>query len=102
MTGYLGKFPIECKKSKDEWALYFIGFYGGIDGDHHKAWVLDQVARILHGTEVIAEEAKWDNGESEIRVHTGKPTAEYLLWVKEMKNGEYGPDSYDYDEGIAP
>ena len=23
--------------------------YGGIDGDHHKAWVIDQMVRVLAG-----------------------------------------------------
>lgn len=30
-------------------AMKIIEQYGWIDGDHHKKWVLDQVARILLG-----------------------------------------------------
>ena len=51
--------------------------YGGTDGDHHKAWVIDQVIRILAG----------DN---------------YGTIVAESKNGEDGPDTYSWNEGIAP
>lgn len=58
-------------------ALNLILQYGGIDGDHHKMWVLDQVVRVLTGDR-------------------------YAEWVKEAKNGEDGPQTYDWDEGIAP
>lgn len=60
-----------------EQALEVIERFGGIDGAHHKDWVLDQVVRIL--------------------------TAEkYDQWVVEMKDGEDGPETYDYSVGIAP
>ncbi len=58
-------------------ALTLICNYGGIDGAHHKQWVLDQVVRALTG-----------DG--------------YAAWVAEAKDGEDGPDTYDWDEGIAP
>lgn len=51
--------------------------YGGIDGSHHKAWVIDQMVRILAGDD-------------------------YERIVAEAKNGDDGPDTYDWDEGIAP
>ena len=53
-----------------------IGF-GGIDGDHHKAWVIDQIFRILCGNDYADEVAK-------------------------AKDGADGPDTYSWDEGIAP
>lgn len=68
-----------CTKEKiaiDE-ALSLIFQYGGIDGSHHKAWVLDQVVRALTG-----------DG--------------YEAWVANARDGEDGPETYDYDEGIAP
>lgn len=58
-------------------ALDLIGGYGGIDGSHHKMWVLDQAARILAG-----------DG--------------YEAWAAEQRDGEDGPDTYEWDEGIAP
>jgi len=51
--------------------------YGGIDGDHHKAWVIDQMVRILAG-----------DG--------------YDKLVAYAREGEDGPETYDWDVGIAP
>jgi hypothetical protein len=111
---YLGEFPIEDENnpyldfSPAEWALVYIRDFGGIDGEHHKLWVMDQVVRILHGTPVEVVEARWGvsvnhpNGETNIRFNTGEPTQEYHDWVAKCRNGEDGPDSYEYDEGIAP
>jgi hypothetical protein len=58
-------------------ALDIIHRYGVIDGAHHKQWVLDQVVRALTG-----------DG--------------YADWVIRQKDGEDGPDTYEWDEGIAP
>ena len=51
--------------------------YGQIDGAHHKLWVIDQMVRSL----------------------TGK---NYPKWVKQACAGEEGPDTYEWDVGIAP
>lgn len=51
--------------------------YGGIDGDHHKTWVIDQMVRKLAG----------DN---------------YDKIVAEAKSGEDGPDTYEWGVGIPP
>jgi hypothetical protein len=48
-----------------------------IDGDHHKTWVIDQMVRALAG-------------------------GDYKRIVTEAKAGEDGPDTYAWDEGIAP
>lgn len=53
--------------------------YGGIDGDHHKTWVIDQMVRALLGNEET-----------------------YSEWVCYCKNGEDGPDTYSWETGIAP
>lgn len=95
---YLGEFPApdsdEANYSKEEMAIEYIGRYGYIDGDHHKQWVLDQVARILMGTPVLVTEARWSDGNSEIRLRTGEPSAEYFEWR--------GENFDEDDEGIAP
>jgi len=57
-------------------ALRMIGDYGDTDGAHHKMWVLDQVVRIL--------------------------ADDYDAWLKEHLDGEDGPNTYGWDEGIAP
>jgi hypothetical protein len=57
-------------------ALEIVGYYGGIDGGHHKQWVLDQVVRRL--------------------------SQDYDEWVREQRDGEDGPETYDWDEGTPP
>lgn len=89
--------------TEKDWAMYFIECYGQIDGDHHKAWVLDQVARILQGTPITIMKACWDSGYFEYRVYTGNASDEYYKWAKSMLGEEHdGEYEYDYDEGIAP
>lgn len=56
--------------------------FGGIDGAHHKTWVIDQMVRAL-----LTDEG--DDGE-------------YERFVRMAKAGEDGPDTYEWDEGIAP
>ena len=111
MNGYLGEVIVSKWRtpyrfySKVDMAMIYVERYGGIDGDHHKTWVLDQVARIVKGTPLIFMKATWDNGEVEWRFYTDKPSKKYLAWVLEMR-GEYDAENeeyeYGYDEGIAP
>lgn len=58
-----------------EAAMQIIERYGGIDGAHHKQWVIDQVARALTGPR-------------------------YDIWVHEMTSGENS--DYFWEVGIAP
>ena len=51
--------------------------FGGIDGNHHKAWVIDQMVRVLAG-------------------------CRYEAIVKESCDGEDGPNTYTWETGIAP
>ena len=51
--------------------------YGSTDGDHHKMWVIDQMVRALTGPG-------------------------YETWVAVATDGEDGPDTYSWEEGIAP
>jgi hypothetical protein len=111
MEGYLGETPVDVATDPAyagweprDWALLYITRYGQIGGDHHKAWVLDQVARILQGTPVIVTEARWANGETERRVRTGEPTENYTIWVEDMLGEDYGDGEreYTYDVGIPP
>ncbi len=57
--------------------------YGGIDGDHHKMWVIDQMVRALTGCR-----------------HNYR--TEYDDWLAEYRSGENGADTYEWDEGISP
>jgi hypothetical protein len=108
-TKYLGQTPVDLTKhpmyskyTPSDWALHWIVAYGGIDGDHHKNWVIDQVARILKGTPVIGVEAAWDNGRTEMRFWLDEPSPEYIQLVKDARAGEDGPETYGWNEGIAP
>lgn len=51
--------------------------YGGIDGTHHKSWVIDQMVRVLAGEK-------------------------YEEIVREACDGEDGADTYSWEVGIAP
>ena len=109
---YLGETPIDISQHPTysrytpiDWAMYYIGRYGQIDGSHHKQWVLDRVARILLGTPVTVVQATWSNGYTEDRVRLAdEPSTAYLAWVEAMlgDTDECGDREYSYDEGIAP
>ena len=63
--------------SRIEAAIALAVRYGGCDGEHHKAWVIDQMVRYLAGDR-------------------------YEQIVRDAKAGEDGPDTYTWDKGIAP
>ena len=94
MKGYLGEItPDETPYDNwtpTEWALEYITRYGGIDGSHHKQWVLDQTIRILKNTPVIVTLAQWDNGYSEWRFTTGEPSKAYMDFIEENEGFEKG------------
>lgn len=104
---YLGEASVRIENtpfkdcSRSDWALNYINRYGGIDGEHHKTWVLDQVARILSGAPISVRIARWSDGTSEFRFTVGSSEA-YEEFVKEHRDGEDGPETYDWDVGIAP
>lgn len=58
-------------------AIDIIYSYAGCDGDHHKTWVIDKVVRALLGEK-------------------------YEQWVAEYNDGEDGPNTYEWQTGIAP
>jgi hypothetical protein len=51
--------------------------YGQVEGEHHKAWVIDQVTRALFG------EA-------------------YEKYVAAYKKGDAGPNTHEWNESVAP
>lgn len=44
-------------------ALRFALAYGQIDGDHHKAWVIDQIVRVLSDDAYFALIERWENND---------------------------------------
>lgn len=75
--------------------------YGGIDGGHHKMWVIDQMVRALTGCPEVTDQAIDYRGAPYSFTRQGE-SEEYLAWVREAKAGKDGPDTYGWDEGIAP
>lgn len=69
-----------------EAALKVVMNYGGIDGGHHKQWVLDQVVRALTGAPESGTSTKYERWKKE---YSGDP---------EDEENYYG----EWDEGIAP
>lgn len=65
----------ECRRVPDAIALAVR--FGGIKGSHHKSWVIDQMVRVLAGPD-------------------------YAKVVAFATAGEDGPDTYQWDCGIAP
>jgi len=65
-------------EGKIERTLDLIENYGGIDGSHHKQWILDQIVRIL----------------------TGK---HYETWLENYEDrDDDGNPQCEWDTGIAP
>jgi hypothetical protein len=82
-------------------ALDYAVKFGGIDGDHHKAWVIDQMVRALTGCPPKQCWAMDANGRSYAYEAQGE-SKEYLKLVADAKAGEDGPETYTWDEGKAP
>jgi hypothetical protein len=64
-------------KAKINAAIEIALKYGGVDGSHHKNWVIDQMIRALAGDE-------------------------YSEIVRVACDGDDGPDTYTWETGIAP
>lgn len=101
MTIPIEESSIQTDSSGKALALDFIMRYGGIDGDHHKTWVIDQVVRALHNVPVTVTRRSWNDGSFRDDVEQSTNEA-YENWVKSYKDGEDGPDTYEWDVGIAP
>lgn len=82
-------------------ALLFATKYGGIDGDHHKAWVIDQMVRALTGCPDINVVATDSRGKMYEYTKLGE-SDEYKKLVADTCNGTDGPNTYHWEEGIAP
>lgn len=69
--------PVDARDTRVAQALDIAHQYGTIDGSHHKMWVIDQMVRALTGDD-------------------------YPTWVRTHNTGDEGPDTYGWEEGIAP
>ena len=84
------------KKERIAKALEYADSYGGIDGGHHKMWVIDQMVRALTDCPMIDDHA-YDYKQ---RLYSFKRQGEsktYKKFVQDRKDS-----GHDWDEGIAP
>jgi hypothetical protein len=82
-------------------ALDIAAIYGGIDGSHHKAWVIDQMVRSLTACPMVPATAKDCRGEEYSFWRLGE-SDEYREFIRSHNEGEDGPETYEWDEGITP
>ena len=82
-------------------ALEIASDCGGIDGAHHKMWVIDQMVRALTGCPVVSDTARDCNGELYTFQRQGESDA-YRRWVQDFQHGDDGPHTYAWDVGIVP
>jgi len=75
--------------------------YGGIDANHHKAWVIDQMVRALTNCPIININAIDCNGKKYTYPTQGE-SKKYKTFVKNACYGEDGPNTYEWDIGIIP
>lgn len=70
---------------------------GGIDGGHHKQWLLDRIVRILTEAPMV-EHVNYNtaSGVPHHYVDYGKGPG-YEAWISRFED-----DDYEWDEGIAP
>lgn len=66
---------LQLAEDRIEAALKVIREYGGIEGDHHRAWTLTMVLASLLGSQEAAD-----------------------VWIREWEHG----GDYEWDRGIAP
>lgn len=72
-----------------------------VDGAHHKAYAIDQMVRALTGCPVLTKTGTDSRGNSYTYEDLGE-SEEYVQFVKDAKDGDDGPESYDWEQGIAP
>lgn len=75
--------------------------YGGIDGDHHKMWVIDQMVRALHGVPLesfVGTDVRGNRYEFDAQ----GTNEQYAEWIRLHNSGDDGPDTYSWGTGIPP
>jgi len=98
---YLGEVIVPAWKTKyknydkQDWALFWMAQNGFFDGEAQKQWLLDQIAQILNGTEIIIKKASWSDGSIELRFTLANESNAYKKWVSSIANIE------NLDEGCS-
>lgn len=92
---------VDDPASRIKKALDFAVRFGGIDGSHHKDWVVDQMVRALTGCPMVTETTQDCRGNPHTFETQGE-SEEYKSLVKEACDGEDGPNTFNWEIGIAP
>jgi hypothetical protein len=74
---------------------------GQNDGEHHKAWAIDQMVRALTGCPMVEKTAVGAQGQTYNYQGQGE-SEEYRRFIADYKAGEDGLETYSWEEGIAP
>ena len=85
------------KKQRIEEAIKYAVRYGGIDGGHHKTWVIDQMVRALTGCPMVEGEGTDYKGDPYTYTTQGE-SDEYVKLVEVACDG----DEECWDCGCAP
>jgi hypothetical protein len=88
-------------KERIKKALEYAVRYGGIDGGHHKQWVIDQMVRALTGCPMVQKTATSASGKPYAYEAQGE-SEEYTALVAASMAGDDGPETYEWDTGCAP
>lgn len=102
-------FELRTDLSAQDWrtradrALEFAVQYGGIDGSHHKDWVIDQMVRALTGCPQVWRHELGDDGVGTYALNGDQgESQEYKDLVAWARSGDDGPETYGWETGIAP
>jgi hypothetical protein len=93
--------PLADSATRIDRALTYAIRFGGIDCDHHKAWVIDQMIRALTGCPLKMHQATDVNGnpyEYECQVES----EEYRKLIDESIRDDDGNVAYTHNVGIPP
>lgn len=82
--------PAGTSAERIQKALAIAVQFGGFPSSLNKAWAIDQMARALTGCPVLPD--AFTQGESEA----------YRDLVTAARNGDEGPETFDWDVGICP
>jgi len=74
---------------------------GQTDGAHHKMWVIDQMVRALTGCPLVELRA-FDSRRQPYTYKAFGNSELYNKFIAKHNDGEDGPETYSWDEGIAP
>ena len=82
-------------------ALEIAKDFGQTDGDHHKAWAIDQMVRALLDCPMTEKKGTDWKGQPYTFLSMGE-SDNYRKFIAEAQNGEDEPETYGWNVGIAP